>query len=168
MERVRVKYRRNIPMKSLYKAYKRKYSSSPFDDGTIEYGNTLIDKMTEEKRKRWEEVITSTNMTHNNHKAWKMIKKTAIDPTTSNPPCLVRANQVAHQLLVNDRGTMPSKPKRPVRLPATEGDYSMVYPLRKEEYRKGVAILKNNKAAGRDDVWVVQLKNLVPKSTEGC
>ena len=33
--------------KSLYKAYT--YSSSPFDDGTIESGNTLIDKMTEEK-----------------------------------------------------------------------------------------------------------------------
>ena len=35
--------------KSLYKAYKCKDSSSPFDDGTIESGNTLIDKMTEEK-----------------------------------------------------------------------------------------------------------------------
>ena len=32
--------------KSLYKAYKCKYSSSPFDHGTIESGNTLIDKMT--------------------------------------------------------------------------------------------------------------------------
>ena len=48
---------------------------------------------------------------------------------------------------------MPSKPKRPVLPPATEGDYSMVYPFSEEEYRKGVAILmKNNKASGRDDV----------------
>ena len=37
--------------KSLYEAYNCKYSSSPFDDGTIESGNTLIDKMTEEKRR---------------------------------------------------------------------------------------------------------------------
>ena len=79
VESVRVASRRHIPRgcrteyvpgltdesKSLYEAYKCKYSSSPFDDGTIESGNTLIDKMTEEKRKRWEEVITSTNMTHN-------------------------------------------------------------------------------------------------------
>ena len=36
--------------KSLYEAYKCKYSSSPFGDGTIESGNTLIDKMTEEKK----------------------------------------------------------------------------------------------------------------------
>ena len=33
--------------KSLYEAYKRKYSNGPFDDGPIESGNTLIDKMTE-------------------------------------------------------------------------------------------------------------------------
>ena len=61
---------------------------------------------------------------------------------------------------------MPSMPKRPVLLPAKEGDYSMVYPFSKEEYRKGVAILKNNKAAGRDDVLVEPLKNLCPK--DGC
>ena len=34
---------------SLYEAYKCKYSSSPFDDGTIESENTLIDKLTKEK-----------------------------------------------------------------------------------------------------------------------
>ena len=120
--------------------------------------------MTEEKRKRWEEVITSTNMTHNSGTAWKMIRKPSNDPTTSNPPCLVSANQVAHQLLVNGRGTMSSKPKRPVLPPATEGDYSMVYPFSEEEYRKGMAILKNNKASGRHDVLVEQLKNLGPKA----
>ena len=67
VERVRVVSRRHIPRgcrteyvpgltddsNSLYEAYKLKYSSSPFDDGTIESGNTLIDIMTEEKRKRW-------------------------------------------------------------------------------------------------------------------
>ena len=58
---------------------------------------------------------------------------------------------------------MLSKPKRPVLPPATEGDYSMVYPFSEERYRKGVAILKNNKATGRDDVLVEQLKNLGPK-----
>ena len=33
---------------------KRKYSSSHFDDGTIETGNILIDKMTEEKEEMGE------------------------------------------------------------------------------------------------------------------
>ena len=82
---VRVTSRRHIPSgcrteyvpgltdepKSLYEAYKRQYSSIPFDDGTIESGNTLIDRMT-----------------HNDRKGWKTIRKLSNDATTSNPPCL--------------------------------------------------------------------------------
>ena len=74
----------------------------------MESGNLLLDKMTEEKRKIWKEVITSTNMTHNSRKAWKTINKLPNDLTSSNPLCLVTANQVAHKLLVNGRGTMHS------------------------------------------------------------
>ena len=70
-------------------------------------------------------------------------------------------HQVAHQLLVNGRGTMPSKPMRSVLPPETEGDTSKVYPFSKGEYNK---LLKNNKAAGRDDILVEQLKHLGPKA----
>ena len=59
---------------------------------------------------------------------------------------------------------MTSKPKRPVIPPPTERDYLMVYPFSEEEYRKGVAILKNNKASGRDDILVEQLNNLGPNA----
>ena len=124
----------------------------------MESGNLLLDKMTVEKTKIWEEVITSTNITHNSRKAWKTINKLSNDPTSSNPPCLVTANQVAHQLLVNGRCTMPSKPKRPVLPP------EKVYPFSEGEYNKGVAALKNNKAARRDDILVEQLKHLGPKA----
>ena len=103
-------------------------------------------------------------MTHNIRKAWKTIRKLSNDPTTSNPLCLVSANQVAPQILVNGRGTMLSKTNRSVLPPATEGDYSMVYPFSEEAYRKEEAILKNNKASGRDYVLVEQLKNLGPKA----
>ena len=150
--------------KSLYEAYKTGYSNSPFDDGTMESGNALLDSMIEEKKRRWEEVITSTNMTHNSRQAWKTIRMLSNDPTSSSgPPCLVNANQVAHQLLVNGRGNMPSKPKRPV-ISETEAGTSMVSPFSEDEYRKRVATLKNNKAAGRDDVLVEQLKNLGPNA----
>ena len=177
MESVRMASRRHIPRgcrtefipglteesKSLYEAYKTQYSNSPFDDGTMESGNALLDSMIEEKKRRWEEVITSTNMTHNSRQAWKTIRMLSNDTTSSSPPCLVNANQVAHQLLVNGRGNMPSKPKRPV-IPETEAGTSMVSPFSEDEYRKGVATLKNNKAAGRDDVLVEQLKNLGPNA----
>ena len=127
-----------------------------FKYGTIASGNKLSGKLTEEIKKRWEGVITPTNMTHNSRKSWKTIRKLSNDPTKSNSPCLVSANQVAHQLIVNGRDTIPSKP--------TEGDYSMVYPFSGEEYKKGVAILQNNKVAGREDVLVEQLKTLSPNT----
>ena len=36
----------------------------------------------------------------------------------------------------------------------------MAHPFSEEEYKKGIAVLKNNNAAGRDDVLVEQLKHL--------
>ena len=79
-------------------------------------------------------------------KALKTIRTLSGDPTTPNPPCLVSANQNAHTLLVKGRSNMPSKPTRPVLTLMTEGDTSMVYSFSEEEYRKGVTVLKNNKA----------------------
>ena len=54
---------------------------------------------------------------------------------------------------------MPTKPKRPV-LPTVEGIPSLVSAFSEEEYRKGIAALKYNKATDIDDVLVEQLKNL--------
>ena len=88
-------------LKSIYKAYKKQYSNNPFGETTIGIGNTLIDKMKDQKKNSWDEVITSTDLTHNSCKAWQTIRKLSNDPTTLNPPCLVNANQVAYQLLIN-------------------------------------------------------------------
>ena len=106
--------------KSLYEACKKQYSIDPFGETTIDTGNTLIDKMKDEKKKSWEEVITLTDLTHNSHRAWQTIRKLSNDPTTPNPPCLVNANQVAHQLLINGQRTMPTKPKRLILPPICE------------------------------------------------
>ena len=45
--------------KSLYEEYNKQYASDHFDNSTIETGNALMNNMKEEKKKRWEEVITS-------------------------------------------------------------------------------------------------------------
>ena len=147
---------------SLYEAYKKQCSSNPFVEGTRETGNKLIDTMKEEKKKRWEEVITSIDLTHNSRKALQTIRKLSNDPTSPNPPCLVNSNQVSHHLLVNGQGTMPTKPKCPA-LPTVEKKTSLVSAFSEEEYRKGIAALKNNKAAGIEDILMEQLKHLGPK-----
>ena len=57
---------------------------------------------------------------------------------------------------------MSNKRKRPVLSPTAEE--SIIYPFSEEEYRRGIATLKNNKAAGIDDVLGEQLNNLEPKT----
>ena len=37
-----------------------------------------------EKKKRWEEVVTKTDLTHNSHRAWKTIKNFSHDPTSES------------------------------------------------------------------------------------
>ena len=93
-------------------------------------------------------MITSTDLTGNCWKAWQTIRKISNDPTVSKPPCLVTANQVAHQLLVNGRGDMPTKPKCPKLSPISEDDSALLFPFTEEEYKKGMVTLKNKKAAG--------------------
>ena len=100
--------------KSLYEAYKKQYSIDPFSETTIDNGKTLIDKMKDQKKKSWEEVIMSTDLTHNSRRTWHTIRKLSNDYTTLNHPCPLNANQVAHQLLNNDQRTMLTKPKRPI------------------------------------------------------
>ena len=148
---------------SLYEAYKKQYSSNPFSEETLETGNKMIDTMKEEKKKRWEEVITSIDLTHNRRKAWHGYQEAIQRPYLSKPPVYGQLQQFAHHLLVNGQGTMPTKPKCPA-LPTVEGKPSLVSAFSEEEYRKGIAALKNNKAAGIYDILVEQLKNLGPKS----
>ena len=151
--------------KSPYKAYKKQYSIDPFGVTTIDTGNTLIDKIQDEKKKSWEEeVITSTDLTQNSRRSWHTIRKLSNDHTTPNPTCLVNDNKVAHQLLINGQGTMPTKRKRPILPPIQEGTPTMTHTFSEEEYRKGIAALKNNKAACSDDVLVEQLKHVDPKA----
>ena len=175
VEAIRVTSRKHIPMgcwshyipglseelKSLY-TYKKQYMSNPFDSTTLDAGNELISKIAAENKRRWEDMITWTDLTGNSRNAWQTIRHISNDPTASKPPCLVTANQVAHRLLVN--GEMTTMPKCPKLSPISEDDSSLVFPFTEEEYWNDIATLKNKKAAGIDDVLVEQLRNLGPRA----
>ena len=60
--------------KTLYEACQEQYRCNPLCDGTIDAGNKLIELMREQKKERWEEMITSIYLTHDSRKAWKTIK----------------------------------------------------------------------------------------------
>ena len=83
-------------------------------------------------------------------------------PTTL-PLQTLRVWSTPTKSLANGQGTMPTKPKCPA-LPTVEGKPSLLSAFSEEEYRKGIAALKNNNAEGIDDILVEQLKNLGPKA----
>ena len=66
-----------------------------------------------------------------------------------------------HQILINGQGTMSSKPKHSG-LHTAAGEVTLVYTFFEEEYRKGIAPLKNGKAAGIDNVlvnsWIIYVQ----------
>ena len=73
----------------------------------------------------------------------------AIQRPYLSKPSMSGQLQPSHHLLANGQGTMPTKPNCPA-LPTVEGKPSLVSAFSEEKYRKGIASLKNNKAAGID------------------
>ena len=134
--------------KTLYEIYQQQYMSNLFDSTTLDTGNELIRNMAAENKRRWEERIPSTDLTGNNRKAWHTIRKIFNNPSAPKPPCLVIANQVAHQLHVNGLGEMKKMPKCPKLSPISKNDSSLVFPFTEDEYTKGITTLRNKKAAG--------------------
>ena len=113
--------------------------------------------MKEEKKKRWEEIITTINITHSSRNAWKTIIHISNHPASSTTPCLVNINQVAHHLLISSKGTMSSKPKRHALPPTTEIGKSMLYPFSEEEYRRDIAALRN--LCPKTHKWLLAMLN---------
>ena len=87
----------------LIEEYREKYEEDPFADSTITLGDELMSVISDERRKAWQTLIESTDMTHNSKKAWSTICKLCDDPCKPKQHCNTTANQVAHQLLLNGR-----------------------------------------------------------------
>ena len=124
--------------------------------------------MTEEMKRRWEEVITSTNMTQPSRKTWNTIRKPSNDPTTSSPPCLVSANQFPHQLLAMAEVTCHPHQNVLYYPPSNRRRYINGIPSQGRRVHGNSGITKDTKAPGKDDVLVEQLKISVPKPICSC
>ena len=70
----------------LLKAYHEAYHEDPFSSITMELGEILLDKVGEDRRQVWKEMIENTNLTNNSRKAWATIRRLGEDHTT--PPVL--------------------------------------------------------------------------------
>ena len=105
------------------------------------------------------EMIESTDFTHSSRKAWKTINKLTKDYTEPQQQCKVTADQVAHQLLLNGKGNKLHVPGREKMPRQTVTESKLTSPFLMEDLLHGVKALKNNKAAGLDDMLCEQIKH---------
>ena len=102
----------NDQSKEMYEDYQRRFAEDPFNEDTVRVGDALLDEISEAQRSKWKEMIESTDFTHSSRKAWKTINKLTKDYTKPQQQCKVTADQVAHQLLLNDKGNKLHVPRR--------------------------------------------------------
>ena len=149
----------------LYKQYTEKYESDPFAENTITLGEELINSISEERRKSWQTLIESTDMTHNSKKAWSTIRKLCNDPRKSKQHYNTTANQVAHQLLTN--GRVPNRqPKVRINRQRYPDDPGFTRAFTPDELDVGITALKKGKAPGLDDIQTELIKQLGPKARD--
>ena len=76
---------------SLYETYTKLYEEDPFSEDTMNAGETLMAAISEDRRKSWQDLIESVDMTHNSKRAWSTIKKINNDP--KKPHCTPMSQQ---------------------------------------------------------------------------
>ena len=132
------------------------YNKDPFSDEIIQLGEDLILLLASERSERWKELITSTDMTHNSKKAWKIIKKLNSEKCTQARVAAVTPNQVANQLLQN--GKPPNKEKGHQKRLKTKMDQAIVgcddqfEEFSLSELRSALTFMKTGKASGLDGI----------------
>ncbi|KAJ8371111.1 hypothetical protein SKAU_G00111390 [Synaphobranchus kaupii] len=152
----------------LLQAYHTAYHEDPFSSTTAELGEILLNKVGEDRRQVWKELIENTNMTNNSRKAWATIRRLGADHTT--PPTLttVTANSVAAQLVLNGRSQTRRRPTGEYRRTAVSDHpqpaSALTKPFDPEELEAALCLLKPGKAAGIDDVLAEMIQHLGPKA----
>ncbi|KAJ8349372.1 hypothetical protein SKAU_G00245020 [Synaphobranchus kaupii] len=152
----------------LLQAYHTAYHEDPFSSTTTELGEILLNKVGEDRRQVWKELIENTNMTNNSRKAWATIRRLGADHTT--PPTLttVTANSVAAQLVLNGRSQTRRRPTGEYRRTAVSDHpqpaSALTKPFDPEELEAALCLLKPGKAAGIDDVLAEMIQHLGPKA----
>ena len=149
----------NDQSKGMYEDYQRRFAEDPFDEDTVRVGDALLREISEAQRSKWKEMIESTDFTHSGRKAWKTINKLTKDYTEPQQQCKVTADQVAQQLLLNDKGNklhVPPREKMP-RQTVTESKLTSSFLM--EVLLHGAKALKNNKAADLDNMLCEQIKH---------
>ena len=147
----------------LYEEYVTMFEEDLFSDETTEAGQKVMESISQERRKTWNALIESTDMSKNSKKAWATIRKLHGDPKASPVQPKVTANQVANQLLLNGKsGKIKNKIKFKLNRKRYSKDPGHTRPMTMEELEKVISTLKPGKAIGLDNISTEQIKNFRP------
>ena len=124
--------------------------------------------MSEERKDRWQELITNIDMTHNSKKAWQTLKKINVEKNNSIRIAAVTPNEVAHQLLLNgkphnkERGYL-KKMKESMNQVLNTSD-EIFLPFTIKELEEAIKTIKLGKAPGLDGVSAEMITHFGPNT----
>lgn len=132
--------------------YTEMYEKDPFGYETINKGDFLLESIGTERRANWINLVESIDMKHSSQKAWGLMKKLNNDPVQRNSQNITTPDQIAYQLLLNERGQRETNHKRAKKKHTIEneedGHFKEQFNI--EELNEAIKMLKNRKAAGLD------------------
>lgn len=83
--------------------YTEMFEANLFEEETIEEGDKLLKLLSNEKRKKWCDLLAELDMKRSSKKVWDLIKRLNNDPTQKSSIPTVTPNQIAHNLLMNGK-----------------------------------------------------------------
>ena len=147
-----------------YYEYIKMYEQDPFATATITAGDELAQALTVEQRNMWQALIENTDMTHISKKAWSLIKKLSNDPRKADQHVNVTPNQVAHQLILN--GKVPNRQRQSKIKRCSQENNNFDDDFTIVELQNSLKHLKNEKAAGLDEILTEEINNFGPVTTQ--
>ncbi|KAL1448639.1 hypothetical protein WDU94_001908 [Cyamophila willieti] len=135
-------------------------------DDTIQAGQTLLYMLSESKKERWCNLVESLDMKQNSRRAWKLVNNLNQEsPISRDLTGSVTPDQIAHQLLLNGK-TNKKPPNINIRKHEENENHMLDVPFTLSELLLAVKEMKNNKAAGPDDVRTEQIKRFGPATNQ--
>ncbi len=128
--------------------YTQLYEQDPFAAATITAGDELAQTLTMEQRKAWQTLIENTDMTHNSKKAWMLMSKLSNDPRKADQQVNVTPNQVAYQLILNDKVANRQRQSKIKRCGQENHDFDDDFTT--IELQNSLKHMKNGETAGLD------------------
>ena len=87
----------------LPKLYDEEYNKDPFSEFTIQLVATLLDEISDKRRKILRDLVENTNLTMNSKQEYATIRRLGADNVSPPVVTTVTADQIANQLLSNGR-----------------------------------------------------------------